>query len=144
MGIIAGALFAGGYRGRERHEPIPFWVVLCAHAAIGLGTLSGGWRIVQTMGSKITKLQPVGGFAAETARRVALTATRLGVPVSTTHTITGAIVGVGPADRLPAGRWGAAGGSGWARFPGRGASAPLFYGLREIWLRRSSQLSARS
>ena len=89
---------------------IDMWVVLSAHAAIALGTLSGGWRIIHTMGSKITKLQPVGGFAAETAGAISLfTATHLGVPVSTTHTITGAIIGVGSIRRLSAVRWGVAG-----------------------------------
>jgi PiT family inorganic phosphate transporter len=91
------------------------WVVLSAHAAIALGTLSGGWRIIHTMGSKITKLQPVGGFAAETGAAMALlTATTLGVPVSTTHAITGAIVGVGSVRRLSAVRWGVAGRIVWA------------------------------
>ncbi len=93
MGIIAGALLAGGLIDEFR---IDMWVVLSAHAAIALGTLSGGWRIIHTMGQKITRLQPVGGFAAETAGAISLfTATALGVPVSTTHTITGAIVGRG-------------------------------------------------
>jgi PiT family inorganic phosphate transporter len=116
MGIIAGALVAGGYLGLENgHLPIPLWVVLSAHAAIALGTLSGGWRIIHTMGSKITKLQPVGGFAAETAGAISLfTATYLGVPVSTTHTITGAIIGVGSIRRLSAVRWGIAGRIVWA------------------------------
>jgi PiT family inorganic phosphate transporter len=116
MGIIAGALVAGGYLGLENgHLPIPLWVVLAAHAAIALGTLSGGWRIIHTMGSKITKLQPVGGFAAETAGAISLfTATYLGVPVSTTHTITGAIIGVGSIRRLSAVRWGIAGRIVWA------------------------------
>jgi PiT family inorganic phosphate transporter len=116
MGIIAGALVAGGYLGLENgHLPIPLWVVLSAHAAIALGTLSGGWRIIHTMGSKITKLQPVGGFAAETAGAISLfTATHLGVPVSTTHTITGAIIGVGSIRRLSAVRWGVAGRIVWA------------------------------
>ena len=91
------------------------WVILMAHAAIALGTLSGGWRIIHTMGSKITKLQPVGGFAAETAGAISLfTATHLGVPVSTTHTITGAIIGVGSIQRLSAVRWGVAGRIVWA------------------------------
>ena len=112
MGIIAGALFAGGYIPVFR---IDLWVVLAAHAAIALGTLSGGWRIIHTMGSKITKLQPVGGFAAETAGAISLfTATHLGVPVSTTHTITGAIIGVGSIRRLSAVRWGIAGRIVWA------------------------------
>jgi PiT family inorganic phosphate transporter len=112
MGIIAGVLFAGGYLAAFE---IPFWVVMAAHAAIALGTLSGGWRIIHTMGSKITKLQPVGGFAAETAGAISLfTATSLGVPVSTTHTITGAIVGVGSTRRVSAVRWGVAGRIVWA------------------------------
>ena len=112
MGIIAGALYAGGYITEFR---IDLWVVLAAHAAIALGTLSGGWRIIHTMGSKITKLQPVGGFAAETAGAISLfTATHLGVPVSTTHTITGAIIGVGSIRRLSAVRWGIAGRIVWA------------------------------
>jgi len=112
MGIIAGALFAGGLIPEFR---IDLWVILSAHAAISLGTLSGGWRIIHTMGSKITRLQPVGGFAAETAGAVSLfTATSMGVPVSTTHTITGAIVGVGATRRLSAVRWGIAGQIVWA------------------------------
>jgi PiT family inorganic phosphate transporter len=112
MGIIAGVLLAGGYL---TVFEIPFWVVLAAHGAIALGTLSGGWRIIHTMGSKITRLQPVGGFAAETAGAVSLfLATSLGVPVSTTHTITGAIVGVGATRRLSAVRWGIAGRIVWA------------------------------
>jgi PiT family inorganic phosphate transporter len=112
MGIIAGALFAGGLISEFR---IDTWVVLSAHGAIALGTLSGGWRIIHTMGQKITRLQPVGGFAAETAGAVSLfTATALGVPVSTTHTITGAIVGVGSSRRMSAVRWGIAGKIVWA------------------------------
>jgi inorganic phosphate transporter, PiT family len=112
MGIIAGALFAAGYLTEFR---IPFWVEMAAYSAISLGTLSGGWRIIHTMGSKITRLQPVGGFAAETAGAISLfTATALGVPVSTTHTITGAIIGVGSTRRLSAVRWGIAGQIVWA------------------------------
>ena len=112
MGIIAGVLLAGGYISSFR---IDLWVILAAHAAIALGTLSGGWRIIHTMGTKITKLQPVGGFAAETAGAISLfTATHLGVPVSTTHTITGAIMGVGSIKRLSAVRWGVAGRIVWA------------------------------
>jgi PiT family inorganic phosphate transporter len=112
MGIIAGLLFAAGY---IQTFHIPFWVVLAAHSAIGLGTLAGGWRIIHTMGSKITKLQPVGGFAAETGAALALLiATQTGVPVSTTHAITGSIVGVGATRRLSAVRWGVAGQIVWA------------------------------
>ena len=112
MGIIAGALFAGGLIDEFR---IDWWVILTAHAAIALGTLSGGWRIIHTMGQRITRLQPVGGFAAETAGAISLfTATNLGIPVSTTHTITGAIVGVGSTRRLSAVRWGVAGKILWA------------------------------
>jgi PiT family inorganic phosphate transporter len=112
MGIIAGVLFAAGY---IRTFYIPFWVVLTAHAAIGLGTLAGGWRIIHTMGSKITKLEPVGGFAAETGAAFALMiATLIGVPVSTTHAITGSIVGVGATRRLSAVRWGVARQIVWA------------------------------
>ena len=112
MGIIAGVLVTAGYL---KEFSIPLWVVLAAHAAIALGTLSGGWRIIHTMGSKITRLQPVGGFAAETSGAITLfVATSLGVPVSTTHTITGAIVGVGATKRLSAVRWGIAGRIVWA------------------------------
>lgn len=112
MGIIAGALVAGGMMPTFY---IPLWVILSAHAAIALGTLSGGWRIIHTMGQRITRLQPVSGFAAETAGAVSLfVATAMGVPVSTTHTITGAIVGVGSTRRLSAVRWGVAGRIVWA------------------------------
>jgi inorganic phosphate transporter, PiT family len=112
MGIIAGLLFAAGY---IKTFYIPWWVILMAHAAIALGTLTGGWRIVHTMGSKITKLQPIGGFAAETAGAITLFGSSyLGVPVSTTHTITGAIVGVGATRRLSAVRWGIARRIVWA------------------------------
>jgi PiT family inorganic phosphate transporter len=112
MGIIAGVLFTAGYL---KTFSIPTWVILAAHSAIALGTLSGGWRIIHTMGSKITRLQPVGGFAAETAGAITLfIASSMGVPVSTTHTITGAIVGVGATRRLSAVRWGIAGRIVWA------------------------------
>jgi PiT family inorganic phosphate transporter len=132
MGIIAGALVAGGYLQLvDGQMPIPLWVILAAHAAIALGTLSGGWRIIHTMGSKITKLQPVGGFAAETAGAISLfTATHLGVPVSTTHTITGAIIGVGSIKRLSAVRWGVAGRIVWAwilTIPASAAIAAIVY-----------------
>jgi PiT family inorganic phosphate transporter len=108
MGIIAGLLYAEGLLGPEFH--VPFWIVLSCHGAMALGTLVGGWRIVRTMGSRITRLKPVQGFCAETAGAATLyLATSLGVPVSTTHTITGAIMGVGSARRLSAVRWGIAG-----------------------------------
>ena len=104
MGIIAGLLFAQGYLGSKFY--VPFWVVLSCQAAMALGTLFGGWRIVRTMGSKITRLTPMQGFCAETGGAVTLfLATWLGIPVSTTHTITGAIVGVGAARRISAVRW---------------------------------------
>jgi len=96
-------------------EHVPTWVILSAHAAIGLGTLAGGWRIVKTMGQRITKLKPFGGFCAETAGAMTLfLSSYLGVPVSTTHTITGAITGVGAAQRFSAVRWGVAGRIVWA------------------------------
>jgi inorganic phosphate transporter, PiT family len=116
MGIISGALVTGGFlQLQDGRLPVPVWVILLAHAAIGLGTLSGGWRIIRTMGSRITKLQPIGGFAAETGAAVAIYgATLAGVGISTTHTITGAIVGVGSTRRLSAVRWGVAGQIVWA------------------------------
>ena len=108
MGIIAVLLFSQGYLGSEFY--VPFWVVITCQAAIALGTLFGGWRIVHTMGSKITKLNPMQGFCAETGGAITLfAATWLGIPVSTTHTITGAIIGVGSARRVSAVRWGIAG-----------------------------------
>jgi len=113
MGIITVLLFATGHLGDTFY--VPLWVVLSCHAAIALGTLSGGWRIVRTMGLKITKLKPVGGFCAETGGAITLfAATGLGIPVSTTHTITGAIVGVGAITKLSAIRWGIAGRIVWA------------------------------
>jgi PiT family inorganic phosphate transporter len=118
MGILTAVLAAGGllaYGPNGTLPKIPLWVVLSAHAAIGLGTLSGGWRIVHTMGSKITKLKPVGGFCAESAAALTLAyVTLTGTPVSTTHTITGAIVGVGTTRRLSAVKWGVAGRIVWA------------------------------
>jgi len=107
MGIIAVLLFTTGHLGGEFH--VPLWVILSAHAAIALGTLFGGWRIVRTMGLRITKLEPQDGFAAEAASAAAiLFATQVGIPVSTTHTISGGIVGVGSTKRLSAVRWGVA------------------------------------
>jgi inorganic phosphate transporter, PiT family len=117
MGIIAALLVGSGYLQLEANGdlPVPLWVVLSAHAAIALGTLSGGWRIVKTLGQRITALKPVGGFSAETAAACSLyLATALGIPVSTTQTITGAIVGVGATRRLSAVRWGVAGRIVWA------------------------------
>jgi inorganic phosphate transporter, PiT family len=126
MGIIVSLLVATqahfvGATGLLRHfhlttaDHVPLWIVLSAHIAIALGTAMGGWRIVKTMGTRITKLRPFGGFCAETAGGIAiLIATHLGVPVSTTHTITGAIVGVGAAQRVSAVRWGVAGRIVWA------------------------------
>ncbi|MDQ5836469.1 MAG: inorganic phosphate transporter [Acidobacteriota bacterium] len=134
MGIITAVLAAGGllqYGPNSSLPPIPLWVVLCAHAAIGLGTLSGGWRIVKTMGTRITKLKPVGGFCAETGAALTLAyVTLTGVPVSTTHTITGAIVGVGATRRLSAVKWGVAGRIVWAwilTIPCAGLMAALFF-----------------
>lgn len=119
MGIIAGALYTGGFM--SKLDMLGSWgrlrwpIILAAHAAIALGTYLGGWRIVKTMGQKITKLKPVGGFCAETSGAITLFATALaGIPVSTTHTITGAIVGVGAVHRLSAVRWGIAGRIVWA------------------------------
>ncbi|MDW5313160.1 inorganic phosphate transporter [Rhizobium sp. PL01] len=108
MGIIAVLLFSQGYLGDKFY--VPFWVVITCQSAMALGTLFGGWRIVHTMGSKITKLNPMQGFCAETGGAITLfAATWLGIPVSTTHTITGAIIGVGAARRVSAVRWGLAG-----------------------------------
>lgn len=136
MGIITAVLATGGViaSGPEGRLPeIPLWVVLSAHAAIALGTFFGGWRIVRTMGTKITKLRPVGGFCAETAGATTLFfATLTGIPVSTTHTITGAIVGVGSTTRLSAVRWGVAGQIVWAwilTIPFTGTLAAVFYFL---------------
>lgn len=136
MGIIAGALFTvPAYRhlvsDGAGELSIPFWIVLMAHAAIALGTLSGGWRIVHTMGSKITKLKPMGGFAAETAGALTLfSASFLGIPVSTTHTITGAIVAVGSVRGIRKVRWGVAGRIVWAwllTIPASAAIAALLF-----------------
>jgi inorganic phosphate transporter, PiT family len=113
IGIIWMLLIAAGVSGRDEH--VPLWVVLACYTTIGLGTLLGGWRIVKTMGQKITKLRPVDGFCAETGGAMTLfLATGLGVPVSTTHTITGAIVGVGSVRKASAVRWGVAGTIVWA------------------------------
>jgi PiT family inorganic phosphate transporter len=113
VGIIWMLLIAAGYTGAQ--DPVPAWVVIACYVTIGLGTLFGGWRIVKTMGQRITKIRPVGGFCAELSGSVALfIATGLGIPVSTTHTITGSIVGVGTAQSVSAVRWGVAGDLLWA------------------------------
>src|SRR5450755_3057176 len=134
MGIIAGVLVTAGYM---KKFSIPIWIILAAHSAIALGTLSGGWRIIHTMGSRITRLQPVGGFAAETAGAITLfLATSLGIPVSTTHTITGAIVGVGSVRRAATVRWGVAGNIVWAwifTIPASAFVAGVFYAVG-LWL----------
>jgi len=130
MGIITGVLVTGGYLATFE---VPIWVILAAHAAIGLGTLSGGWRIIHTMGNRITRLQPVSGFAAETGAAVAIyVATALGVGISTTQTITGAIVGVGATRRWSAVRWGVAAQIVWAWVLTIPASAAL--GAFAYWL----------
>ena len=110
MGIITAALLATGHLARHGHDKsIPLWVVLACHAAMAAGTMTGGWRIVRTMGMGVAKLQPIGGFAAETSGAITLfMATKLGIPVSTTHTIAGAIMGVGSVTKLSAVRWGVA------------------------------------
>ena len=134
MGIIAGLLYAEGFLGTDFY--VPFWIVLSCHAAMALGTLIGGWRIVRTMGSRITRLKPVQGFCAETAGAATLyLATSLGVPVSTTHTITGAIIGVGAARRVSAVRWGIAGSIiiAWViTLPAAALIGALFYGCATL------------
>jgi PiT family inorganic phosphate transporter len=104
MGIIVASLFAAGY---SESMEIPMWVILSAHAAISMGTLFGGWRVIRTMGDRLTKLKPAGGFCAETGgAATVMLAAILGVPASTTHTIAGAIAGVGTVRRVRAVRWG--------------------------------------
>lgn len=128
MGIIAGLLFTSGYTATFY---VPLWVILLAHTAIGLGTLSGGWRIVKTMGQRITALRPIGGFCAEGASAVCLFGLAMnGIPVSTTHTITGAIIGVGSTRRLSAVRWGVTKDIVWAwllTIPAAAGVAALIY-----------------
>jgi PiT family inorganic phosphate transporter len=136
MGIIAVLLYSQGYLSGAFH--VPLWVILAAQSAMGLGTLFGGWRIVKTMGSKITRLTPMQGFCAETGGAITLfLATELGVPVSTTHTITGAIIGVGAARRVSAVRWGVARGIlvAWiVTIPASALIAALFYGLARLFV----------
>jgi len=134
MGIIAVLLYSHGQLGGEFH--VPFWVVISCQAAMGLGTLMGGWRIVHTMGSRITRLSPQQGFCAETGGAIALFFfTNLGVPVSTTHTITGSIVGVGAARRVSAVRWNVASRIVWAwiiTLPAAGLMGAGFYFLARL------------
>ncbi len=136
IGIIMATLALAGHH--DPNDPhIPIWVMVSAFSAIGLGTMSGGWRIVKTMGSKITKLKPVGGFCAETGGGITIMLmTHFGIPVSTTHTITGAIVGVGSAHRLSAVRWGVAGRIVWAwviTIPAAAGIAAATYGIMSLF-----------
>jgi PiT family inorganic phosphate transporter len=136
MGIIWMLLIAAGLS--KSSDPLPVWVIASCYLAIGLGTMFGGWRIVKTMGQKITKLKPVGGFCAETGGAMTLfLATALGIPVSTTHTITGAIVGVGSTRRMSAVRWGIAGSIVWAwvlTIPCSAAIGALFWEIGRLVL----------
>ena len=138
MGIITSLLFAGGLLSEYT---VPLWVVLSAHAAIALGTLTGGWRIVKTMGQRITRLRPIDGFCAETASAFSIfLATYLGVPVSTTHVITGAVSGVGSANRWTAVHWGVTLRIVWAwllTIPGAAIIAALIYFLLQLILGRA-------
>jgi PiT family inorganic phosphate transporter len=136
MGIIASMLLAAHY---IDHFYIPWWVIICAYTAIAFGTLAGGWRIIHTMGGRITKLQPVSGFAAESGAAIAVAiATHFGIPVSTTHAITGSIVGVGSTRRLSAVRWGVASRIVWAwvlTIPAAAAlAAAMFHALHVFGL----------
>ena len=135
MGVILALLIAA--HKVPHNADVPLWVVLCAHSAIALGTLSGGWRVVHTLGSRITKLQPAGGVAAESAAAATLFfVTAHNIPVSTTHTITGCIVGVGSIQRLSAVRWGVAGRVVWAwilTIPGAAIVAALLYWIVSLW-----------
>ncbi len=129
MGIISVLLFANGFLGATYY--VPWWVIMSCYAVISLGTLMGGWKIVATMGSKVTKLKPVGGFCAETGAGISVALCSMaGIPVSTTHTITGAIIGVGSTSRVSAVRWGLAGRIVWAwvlTIPCAGVTAALTY-----------------
>jgi inorganic phosphate transporter, PiT family len=135
MGIIASLLFSAGLLGDKFYVPV--WVILSCQAAIAVGTMFGGWRIVKTMGQKIAKLKPVDGFCAETGAAITLfMSTMMGIPVSTTHTITGAIMGVGSLRRMSAVRWGVAGRIVWAWFltiPGAAAISAATYCLATFW-----------
>jgi PiT family inorganic phosphate transporter len=133
MGIITGLLVAAGY---QKTFHVPVWVILSAHAAIALGTLTGGWRIVHTMGARLTRLRPRSGFCAEAAAAASiLLATYMKVGVSTTHVITGAIAGVGSIQRVKAVRWGVAANILWAwllTIPAAALVAALFYSLLHL------------
>jgi inorganic phosphate transporter, PiT family len=135
MGIITAALVSSGTLTKYA---VPYWVILCCHLAIAGGTMAGGWRVVKTMGQKITKLNPFGGFAAETAAAITLIGTAsAGIPVSTTHVITGAIVGVGASRRLTAVRWGVTERIAWAwvlTIPGAGLMGAAFHFLMLKWV----------
>jgi PiT family inorganic phosphate transporter len=136
MGIIWMLLIAAG--ASTASDPLPLWVIIACYLAIALGTLFGGWRIVKTMGQRITKLKPVGGFCAETGGAMTLfIATGLGIPVSTTHTITGAIVGVGSSRKMSAVRWGVAGAIVWAwvlTIPASAFMAGIAWWIGRQWL----------
>lgn len=136
MGIIAVLLFANGYLGSEFH--IPLWIILSCHAAIALGTMMGGWRIIKTMGMKLTALKPAGGFCAETSAAAALFgATAFGIPVSTTHTITGSILGVGSTHGLATVRWNIASRIIWAwifTIPAAAVIAAISYYIAKIFM----------
>jgi PiT family inorganic phosphate transporter len=138
MGIIWAALVAVGALSPQVQHP-PWWVIISCHAAIAGGTMAGGWRVIKTMGQRITKLNPFGGFAAETAGALTLFGTaQAGIPVSTTHTITGAIIGVGASHRLTAVRWGITRRIFWAwvlTIPGAAALGALFYYLSTFLVR---------
>ncbi|MBI4125404.1 MAG: inorganic phosphate transporter, partial [Deltaproteobacteria bacterium] len=134
-GIIFALLLATGYLPKE--ATVPFWVLLLSYTTIGLGTMAGGWKVIQTLGQRLTKLKPVGGFCAETGAAITLFGTALaGIPVSTTHTITGSIVGVGAIQRLSAIRWGIAGKVVWAwvlTIPLSAALAGFMYSLLKLF-----------
>jgi PiT family inorganic phosphate transporter len=137
MGIIASLLFSAGLLGKEFH--IPFWIVISCQAAIALGTMLGGWRIVKTMGQKVAKLRPVDGFCAESGAATSLfIASAFGIPVSTTHTITGAIMGVGSLKRMSAVRWGVAGNIVWAwiiTIPSAAAISAISYSATKLFFK---------
>ena len=135
MGIIAILLYSGGYLGSEFY--VPLWVILAAYISISLGTLTGGWKVIRTMGTRLTDLKPVGGFCAETAGAIVLIGTALaGIPVSTTHTIAGGIMGVGSIRRITAVRWGIAGRIIWAwilTIPLSGLCSGLIYLITDLF-----------